>query len=80
MPSSVNLDNVRDKDKRDLMINFIYKTVVNQAAKEVWNDFKVQNSCLSYIEELEKSVLFYYSNHCKIFMYYITINRFQYDL
>jgi len=68
MSPSVSLDNVRDKDKRELMINFIYKTTINQAAKEVWNDFKVQDSCLSHVEELEKPVLFYHSNYCKIFM------------
>lgn len=59
MPS-VSLDNVRDKDKRKLLIDFIYKTT-SQAAREVWGDFKVQCVYLSkkHIEELEKPV--YYS-------------------
>lgn len=64
MSQSVSLDNVRDKDKRELMINFIYKTTVNQATKEVWNDFKVQDFCSSHIE-LERPVLFYHSTIVK---------------
>lgn len=66
MTPSVSLDDVRDKDKRKLLIDFIYKTTTNQVAEEVWNDFKVRN-CLPHIEEREKPVLFYHSNHCKIF-------------
>lgn len=63
MVPSVSLDDVQDKDERKLMIDFIYKTTINQAAKEVWGDFKVQRSCLSkkHVEEQEKPVLFYYS-------------------
>lgn len=66
MTPSVSLDYVQDKDKRKLMIDFIYKTTVNQAAEEVWNDFEVQSSCLPHTEEREKPVLFYHSNYCKI--------------
>lgn len=70
---SVSLDDIRDKDERKLIIDFIYKSTVNQAAKEVWNDFK-ESSCVPDVEEREKLVLFYYSNYCKMFntqMYYV---------
>lgn len=69
MVPSVSLDDVQDKSKRKLMIDFIYKTTMNQATKEVWGDFKAQYSCLPkrHVEEQEKPVLFYYSvyNYCK---------------
>lgn len=65
MVPSVSLDDVQDKDKRELIIDFIYKTTVKQAAEDVWNDF--ESSCLPQIKEREKPVLFYHSNYCKIF-------------
>jgi len=63
MVPSVSLDDMQDKDKRKVIIDYIYKTTINQAAKEVWGDFKVQHFCLSkkHVEEQEKPVLFYYS-------------------
>lgn len=63
MVSGVSLDDVQDKEKRKLIVDFIYKTTINQAAQEVWGDFKVKRFCLSkrHIEEQEKPVLFYYS-------------------
>lgn len=57
MTPSVSLDYVQDKDKRKLMIDFIYKTTVNQAAEEVWNDFEVQSSCLPHTEKREKPLI-----------------------
>lgn len=62
MGPNVNLDDIQDIDKRKLLIDFIYKTTISQAAREVWGDFKVQRFCLSkrHIEEQEKPVLFYY--------------------
>lgn len=60
MVSSVSLDDVRDKGKRKLLIDFIYKTTTSQAAEEVWGDFKVP-FCLSkrHREEQERPVLSY---------------------
>lgn len=61
MVPSVSLDDIQDIDKRKLLIDFIYKTTISQAAREVWGDFKVQCFCSSkrHIEEQEKPVLFY---------------------
>ncbi|XP_011860739.1 PREDICTED: uncharacterized protein LOC105557935 [Vollenhovia emeryi] len=55
MVPSVSLDDVRDKDKRKLLIDFIYKTTTGQTAREVWGDFK-QCLCLSkrHVEEQDK--------------------------
>ncbi|XP_018395660.1 PREDICTED: uncharacterized protein LOC108774133 isoform X2 [Cyphomyrmex costatus] len=56
MVPSVSLDDVQDKDQRKLVIDFIYKKTIDQATKEVWDDFKVHRPCLSkkHIEEREK--------------------------
>lgn len=62
MVPSVSLYDVQDKDERKLMINFIYKTTTNQAAKKVWGDFKIQRSCLSKKDmQQEGPVLFYHN-------------------
>lgn len=62
MVPSVSLDDVQDKDQRKLVIDFIYQKTIDQAAKEVWSDFKIQRPCL-YIKrhvEAEKPVLYYF--------------------
>lgn len=55
MTPSVSLDDIEDEDRRKLLINFTYETTANQAAKEVWDDFKSRSPCLR-AKEPEKSV------------------------
>lgn len=62
----VSLDDIRNKDERKLMIDFIYRTTISQTEKEVWGDFKVQRSCLSQRHAEDKPVLLYYNTlYCK---------------
>lgn len=76
MPWSVNLDDIRDIDKKKLLIDFIYKTTISQTTRDVWGDFKVQRFCSSkrHIEEQEKPVLFYYNIlYCQFFNFIVIL-------
>jgi len=63
MTPNVSLDDIEDKDKRKLLIDFTYKTITQQAADEVWGDFEVENLCSlqRHMEKQEKLVLFQYN-------------------
>jgi len=77
MTPNVSLDDIEDKDKRKLLIDFTYRTVTQQAAQEVWGDFEVPNLCLlqKYMEKQEKPVLFQHNIYSKLLQVLQKINK-----
>jgi hypothetical protein len=77
MTPNVSLDDIEDKDQRKLLIDFTYRTITQQAAKEVWGDFEVQNLCLlqRHMEQQEKPVLFQYNVYFYLLQVLQKINK-----